>query len=251
MKILSKIIDNNASETILWLHGWGQNHKAWTQILPLFDEINHIALDMPGFGESDLPDRPWGSADYAACLWQEIETLAPGGKYLSIAGHSFGGKVALQMAAQRPDTVKSVILLGASGLPRKRSAFQRLRILTLKYLGKLARFSDSIFKTRFRASYEGKFGSTDYKNAQGILRDILVTQINENLTDMAEKTTTTTLIIYGEKDSETPPEIGARYHHLIKNSQFYKLPALDHYTILTNGRYQLQNLISNFLKGQK
>ena len=56
-----------------------------------------------------------------------------------------------------------------------------------------------------------------------------------------------TLIINGDQDQETPIEMAEQFNKLIKGSQLVKLKNFNHYNILSNGKFQLQNLILNFI----
>jgi len=165
----------------------------------------------------------------------------------TLIGHSYGGRVAVQLAAKHPKLVKAIILVGGAGLPRKRSLAFKLKAGCLRLLGKIAYLSDTIFKTKFRGAYVARFGSTDYKNA-GALRATLVSAVKENLSNKARALKCPALLLYGTNDVDTPPEIGRKYESLIPVSRFIELKGYDHHDILTRGAYQCEALIKSFLK---
>jgi len=236
---------------LIWLHGWGVDHKTLLPIASFFDtETENYLLDLSGFGKSPAPKTVYESEDYAKEIIKWLKNFKTK-KPTYIIGHSFGGKIAIQIANLSPKSVQGLILIGASGLKRKRSPFFKIRILTFKILTKIAKiiFSQKIFLS-IRKKLIGKMGSADYKNAKGIMRKILVRIVNENLQNIASKINTPTLLIYGEKDLQTPTYFGEQYNKLIKNSTLIEIPNLNHYTILSFGKHQVQNLINNFLNNE-
>src|SRR5436309_7264659 len=84
---------------VLALHGWRRTHRDFDRVLA---GIDAIALDLPGFGASPEPPDAWGSAAFADAITPVLDTFdtAP-----VVLGHSFGGRVAVQLAAAYPDRV--------------------------------------------------------------------------------------------------------------------------------------------------
>jgi pimeloyl-ACP methyl ester carboxylesterase len=56
------------------------------------------------------------------------------------------------------------------------------------------------------------------------------------------------VLVYGDRDRETPPEIGTRLKELIQESQLYLLRGFDHWTVLTEGRHQLLQRLGEFVE---
>ena len=161
-------------------------------------------------------------------------------------GHSFGGRVGIQLAARRPDLVTRLVLIAAAGLQRRRSLMERTRIATkirtFKALKRLAPVTGmDVDKLRER------FGSSDYK-AAGDMRDTLTKVVSEDLTDIAAQISCPTRLLYGELDTETPPEIGQRLAAIIPEAELSVLPGQDHYTVLGEGRHQVAKRIRDFLE---
>ena len=76
-----------------------------------------------------------------------------------------------------------------------------------------------------------RFGSADYKAADGIVRNILVKVVNEDLTHLFSNIGVPTLLVWGERDGDTPLYMGKIMNEKITNS---KLVVLDggHYSYL-------------------
>lgn len=232
---------------IVWLHGWGHNKKFMEPLgAPFKDKNQCYFLDLPGFGEAELPDCVWGSDDYAdyVAKWMKHEGL----ENAVFIGHSMGGKVALQMAIRHTELTQGIVMIAASGIKRKRSLQFKIKAWVLRSLAKTAGVFDDVFGTQFKKAYGNKFGSEDYRKAVGIMRDILVKNVNEDLSVIAPFIKVPTLLVFGSNDNATPPESGKRYHELIENSIYVELPGQDHYSIILDGRSQTQNQIHQFLK---
>jgi pimeloyl-ACP methyl ester carboxylesterase len=229
---------------LIWAHGWGQTHQA---MLPLAQAMRRIAnssvLDLPGFGASPMPPAVWDTADYADAAADWLGGL-PHGKRIWI-GHSFGCRVGLQLAARHPEAIDGLFLIAAAGLQRRRTLPQRIRYTSRRWAYRIARqiTPEGPARDRLRARY----GSSDYQLA-GAMRPILVKAVTEDLTDIAAKVRCPTVLAYGEQDRDTPPEFGERFSRLIPGSRLIVLRGFDHLNILTDGRHQITQRLTEFVE---
>src|SRR5690606_23109753 len=77
-----------------------------------------------------------------------------------------------------------------------------------------------------------KFGSTDYREADGIMRRILVKVVNENLKPILGEIKAPTLLIWGDKDTATPLYMGKIMEREIPDSGLVVLEGAGHYSYL-------------------
>ena len=235
---------NRAGPLLVWAHGWGQTHAT---LLPLAESMRAVApsvlVDFPGFGESPLPPTPWGTADYADAIAEWLANEAPA-RHIWI-GHSFGCRVGLQLAARHPQIVAGLFLIAAAGLPRQRSPAAQARLAGRRWAFRLMRSLTPEGPARDRL--RERFGSADYRQA-GALRPILVKTVGEDLSEAARAVRCPAVLVYGDHDRETPPEIGERLKELIQESQLYVLRGFDHWTVLTEGRHQLLQRLGEFVE---
>lgn len=235
----------NQSE-LIWLHGWGQTHKSLLPLAGLFKRgYKNTLYDLPGFGASKMLKAGAGTTDYANVLIKDLEN-SPNGPVV-LVGHSFGCRVAIRLAAARPDLVRGLVLIAAAGLPRARSLGFRVKGLFLKVLGKSAGATDKLFKTTFKAGYRQRFGSRDYREAGDLLPTFIKT-VNEDLTETAHKVACPVILLFGSDDLETPPELGLKYRALIHHADLKILKGFDHLGILTAGQHQCQHHMVKFLQ---
>jgi len=79
---------------VLALHGWCRDHHDFDGVL---EGLDAIAVDLPGFGVAPEPPAPWSTEEYGRELLPVLRELDPAGAV--VLGHSFGGRVAVHLAA--------------------------------------------------------------------------------------------------------------------------------------------------------
>ncbi len=229
---------------LVWGHGWGQSAMALAPLAETLKPFGYSSLvDFPGFGKSPNPPDTWGTAEYADAVAEWLKS-SPQPRAIWI-GHSFGGRVGLQLAARHPQLVAGMVLIASAGLKRQRNFSERVRFGLRR----------AAFKTARRFAREGpqldalrkKFGSSDYQ-AAGALRPVFVRVVSEDLTEVAGEVRCPTLLIYGTADTETPPEVGERLHDLITGSELTLLEGFNHLSVLSEGRHQVALRIRKFLE---
>ncbi len=229
---------------LIWAHGWGHTHR---NLLPLAEAMRRAApsvlLDLPGFGDSPAPPAAWGTADYADAAAEWLARMPPG-RRIWIA-HSFGARVGLQLAARHPGAIDGLFLIAAAGLPSKRTLSAQMRIAARRWAFRLARAVTREGPGRDRL--RERFGSADYRQA-GALRPILVKAVNEDLSAAARAVRCPVVLVYGDQDRETPPELGQRLHALLPNSRLVLLRGFDHWNVLTEGRHQVVQRLGEFVE---
>ena len=98
---------------VLMLHGLGGTKISFLPTLAaLAPDYRTIAMDAPGFGDSD---KPIGSYDAAFMARWAVSLLdALGIEQADVLGHSMGGRVALELGMRHPDRVRSLMLMTPS-----------------------------------------------------------------------------------------------------------------------------------------
>ncbi len=229
---------------LIWGHGWGQSGAAFHPLAETLKPFYGSSLiDFPGFGKSGVPPETWGTAEYADAVADWLHALTPT-KFVWI-GHSFGGRVGIQLAARHPGLLAGMVLIAAAGLPRRRSMLERVqkntRVMAFKVAKRFVSEGPELDRLRQR------FGSADYRQA-GAMRPIFLRVVREDLTAEAKRVHCSTLLIYGTRDTETPPEIGERLKELIPEAELTLLEGFTHLTILSEGRHQVAMKIRRFLE---
>lgn len=114
-----------AGRPLLLLHGLGGSTGNWVELLPdLVERYRVIAVELPGHAGSGGLARGATTADFAAAAASVLE--AEGGEPVLVAGHSFGGLVALRLAQSRPELVRGLLLVSAAGIVTVTPAARRV-----------------------------------------------------------------------------------------------------------------------------
>ncbi len=177
---------------VIALHGWGRTGKDFSTILA---GMNALAVHLPGFGSALPPPEPWSPGDYATWLTQGIDPKRPP----VIVGHSFGGRIAVRLAAHYPHLVKSMVLTGVPFGKRHSQKKPPLQLRLAKTLHSVGLVTEKrVDKLR------QQFGSADYRAAQGVMRQVLVKAVNEDYFDDLARIDHHVELVWGKNDAPAP-----------------------------------------------
>lgn len=216
-----------ATPSLIFLHGWGSTKEVWGRARQLLQTVglSSYALDLPGFGKTETPPTAWGISNYAAFVTEFLNKLNL--KQTAIIGHSFGGRIALIVAATNEQSVEKMILVDSAGIYTA-AWFKKILTLFSKAVKPFfrLRWTQPIRKKIYRA-----IGAADYV-ATPALTKIFVKIIRQDLTDYLRKISQPTLIVWGKDDSLTPLSYAKKFAGGIKNSQLVVLEKAGHYSFL-------------------
>lgn len=115
-----------ARRPFLLVHGLASNARLWDEVAARLSDAGHpaYAVDLRSHGESDAPAHGYDTATAAADLAAVADALDLRG--LVVAGQSWGGNVAVRLAAERPDLVAALALVdgGWIDLPARFASWQ-------------------------------------------------------------------------------------------------------------------------------
>lgn len=229
---------------VILLHGWGQNIEMMEFIQKhLQSSFRVFNLDFPGFGKSGIPLTAWSVQDYADFLYEFVEKL--GIVNPTLIGHSFGCRVAIRYAVTHP--VYKMVLTGAAGLRSKPSNTSSLKATTYKVAKKMIRMTGS---KELEEKLKDKFGSEDYRNAKGIMREAFVKIVNDDLIDCLDKFDCPVLLVWGENDEATPLWMGKVMEEKMKNAGLAIFENDDHYAYFHQSK-RFCLVLDAFFKGDK
>jgi pimeloyl-ACP methyl ester carboxylesterase len=119
-----RVMEAGEGEPLLFLHGWGLSPRTYAEGIKRLtgSGVRVIAPALPGFGGSDGPPlRRIGLPAYSRRVAGVVEALGLE-RPPFVVGHSFGGGVAIQLATERPDLVRSLTLVNTvGGAPGRRT----------------------------------------------------------------------------------------------------------------------------------
>ncbi len=218
------------------LHGWGCDHRTMGPVAEaLKDRCRLLLIDFPGHGESDEPAEPWGVHEYADQLMTLMEQL----DFLpcSVIAHSFGCRVAAAMAAAHPDRFEKLVFTGAAGIRKpdtpeaaaKREKYQRMK----RRAGMIRKIPGlSAVGAEMEKRIREKFGSRDYNALDENMKATFVRIVNEDLTPLYPRIQQPTLLLWGDRDTETPMWMGEKMAEMIPDAGLVKLEGGSHFAYL-------------------
>lgn len=234
-KLNINYIDEGEGTPVVLLHGWGARAETYRFIIDaLSPHFRVIAPDMPGFGLSDEPTRAFETEDYAQFVCDFLSSL--GIKKAHFLGHSHGGRTIIKLfSEERGIKADKIVLIDSAGLIRKKSAKQKFKIAKFKLAKKLFIFPlvQKMFPD-FIENLRKKNGSADYAAASPVMRQSMVKVINENLHENLAKITSPTLLIWGDRDNDTPLEHAKIMEKNIPDCGLVVIPGGNHFSFLAN-----------------
>jgi pimeloyl-ACP methyl ester carboxylesterase len=110
------VLDTGGSgPPLLFLHGWSSNWQIFLLNIAAFMGTHRcLALDLPGFGASDMPAGPISIQGYARAVDAVCDAL--GVESVSIVGNSMGGFIGAEVALSFDTRVERLVLVSAAGL---------------------------------------------------------------------------------------------------------------------------------------
>jgi pimeloyl-ACP methyl ester carboxylesterase len=197
---------------VVWLHGWArQGHDFASSAIGLAAMgTSSVALDLPGFGSSPDPTVAGGARAYAQMVIPVLEEIADGP--LVLVGHSRGGCIATVIAATKPELVKALVITGSPLVRRDVVAKAPLRYRLTKSL-----HSRGMLSPQKMESARRRHGSSDYRNASGVMRDVFVMMVNESYETELAKVQAPIYMVWGEDDHEVPVEVATKASVFVKS----------------------------------
>ena len=224
----TRAVDTGTGAPVVVLHGWGGRIESMAPVIEcLRPTFRVVALDLPGFGDSPVPQGIWGTADYAAFVRDVLRDLDIA--RADFIGHSFGAKTALYVAAAYPELVGKLVLVGSSGLrsaPSMKARFKRAASRTAKAVGRLGPPGRALRNSAYR-----RLASQDYREA-GAMRPILVRVVNEDLAHLLPSIKASTLLVWGSADDAVPVAHARRMEDAIPDAGLVLFEGAGHFAYL-------------------
>lgn len=200
---------------LVLLHGAGMDHTVWALVMRALAHHGYsiLAPDLPGHGKSEGPN-PRSVEEYAE--WTAELIAATRFPSAHVGGHSMGSAIALQTAADRPELVDSLILMGtAAGMPvhpelqaaADAGDHKAIELIMSWGLGPSAQLGrHPVPGMALRAAGTRLMESVD---APALASDLRTSAGYENALTAAATVKCPTLLILGERDQMTPPQNAA------------------------------------------
>lgn len=218
---------------LVLLHGAGGGATSWYKVIgPLSRHFRVIALDKPGYGESDKPWADYSKGFYTVWLKAALDTLGISRCYL--AGSSQGGSVSIAFALRFPEAVGKMILVDTAGMSDEwdRRVIPRMilyRLFPTPFWGRM--LGSNVMKDPSVADPAWHRYSSEVIRKPGGRYPFFLGRgkaVQTYSDEELKAVQVPTLVIWGEEEAFFPVAHGERAAALIPNSRLLVLPGAGH-----------------------
>lgn len=197
---------------LLLIHGLSGSGKWWGQNVHFLAQHFHVyVVDLMGFGRSRRQPFVLSEASAAIAAWINYMHL----EKVTLMGHSMGGFISIDLAANHPEAIERLVLVDAAGLPMGRThlatAFSLVRVVLEMPFG----FWPILLADALRAGPR-----TLWSAAHEILSTDVSTRLN--------RIQIPTLIVWGERDWLVPLHIGEQFSQALPTANLMVVPNAGH-----------------------
>lgn len=221
--IPTRVLVAGTGPAIVFVHGTGGSGKVWFNQLRRFEaSYQVIAPDLPGYGETPLPEHIRSIDDYPAFLSALLDAM--GIDQAIFAGNSMGGRVSLQLALDQPERVAGLILLNASGLTLPGVPTFRVRDAAPEEFA--ARL---YYRAAQRTALAERFAhSPEQVRARETMLRLTQPPLRQDMQARLGEIQVPTLVIWGEGDQIIPPAYADAFVEGIPGSQLAMIERAGH-----------------------
>lgn len=205
-KEIAKTAKSQGAADLYIVHGWTYTVEPWATTLEILKKngIKVKMLHVPGLTEESK--KIFEIGDYIK--WADAK-IPDGAVAL---GHSNGGRILLNLCAAKPEKLKSLILLDSAGIYE--SSAKKKVVEKLAKIGKPLKKIPVINKAFHKIT-----GTTDYSRAPENMKTTLVNMLESDKDLDFAKVTTPTYILWGKKDTTTPPRQATAMYEKLPNAE--------------------------------
>ena len=232
------VVDIGSGPPVIFIHGLSGCWQNWLEQIPLFARDHRvIAVDLPGFGHSDMPVETISISGYADAIDELMEKLDIDAA--RIVGNSMGGFIGAEMAIEHPARIERLVLVAAAGLSIESIRTERTKglrhraenMIFFSLAHVVSRSHQVALRPRLRAALLMTVAAHPARlpgplAAQQVLgsgkpgfSDALEAMCRYPLRDRLEKIACPTLILWGDKDILVPVKDASVFEELIPDSR--------------------------------
>ena len=261
-RIVNYVDIGEGHQTVLFIHGLGGSWQNWLENLPRAAEsCRAIALDLPGFGRSEMPSDPISITGFAATVDAFCEALGLGPVVL--VGNSMGGFTAAEVAIQHAERVELMVLVDAAGISsanvaRSRSGELLARQLMMRGQGDPEAAKRMLTRPGYMALGMGLVARYPSKISKELLAEQLLTFGDEGFSDAFEAILSydfrhrlgeigcPVLVIQGEDDILVPLGDAIEFCDLIPSAKLLTMADTGHVPMFERP-VQFNDALLNFI----
>lgn len=224
--LLTNYVQKGQGPVVVLLHGWGDDWQTFRQLADaLSDTYTVVGLDLPGFGGTQAPHEAWGVNDYALFV-SDFLMKAKLKPYAFIA-HSNGGTIAIRGLAKGDLRAKKLVLLASAGV---RDVYKGRR-KALRLAAKAAKAATyplpKAWQTKLKKQAYQTIGSDMFVAEH--LQETFKRVVTDDILADARQLKLPAILIYGTRDTATPPSYGNMINDALKGSTLHMVRDAGHF----------------------
>jgi pimeloyl-ACP methyl ester carboxylesterase len=246
------LVDIGEGPVVLFVHGLSGCWQNWLENIPHFARDHRvIAMDLPGFGESEMPDKQISISRYADTIDALLDVLEID-QPVRLIGNSMGGFIGAELAIRYPQRLERMVLVAAAGLSveyirtqRKEGLRHRAENVAFFNIGWLASRSTMVVRRRrlrsallllVAARPDRLPPEITYELVKGSgkegFNDALDALCNYPIRERLPEIECPVLIVWGTKDRLVPLKDASVFEELIGDSRKLVYKDTGHLTML-------------------
>ncbi|MHA1111911.1 MAG: alpha/beta fold hydrolase [Promethearchaeota archaeon] len=219
-------------DPLLLIHGLGSSTRDWEDMIPFLPNNQIIAIDLRGHGQTTKPKGPYSIKMFANDIVSLLKSLNI--QPVHTLGISLGGAIALQMAIDFPEFVKSIVVINSAAEIRMDSfkmrmeAFKRTLIVKLVGMKKMGEvLAPRLFikpeQEEQRAKLIKRWAENDKKSYISAFQALLGWSVMKELPNIK-----CPALIVGSDEDYSTSEVKKEYTAMISNAKFVEINDARH-----------------------
>jgi 3-oxoadipate enol-lactonase len=226
-------VDGSADKpALVFSNSLGSDLRIWDPMVPyLAGDFRLIRYDTRGHGLSEAPPRPYSASDLAGDVVGLLDALQV--EQAVICGLSVGGVIAQQLAIEHPDRVRALVLcdtgarIGTVSSWEERIATVRTNGLTVLATPSMERWFSEDFRRRHSAEVRGYANMVVRTAVDGYVGTCCALR-DADLTEAAASIDKPTLVLCGDQDIATPPDMARELAKIIPRARLALISGAAH-----------------------
>jgi pimeloyl-ACP methyl ester carboxylesterase len=231
--------ESGSGYPLVFLHGFCESNKIWRNLsLELCDQFRIICPDLPGFGNSQLPDDAFSLEDIGNILiaWLKQQGITE----CVVIGHSLGGYISLEILRKHHDLVKAIVLFNSAAFEDAAEKKENRNKL-IQFIGEhgvapfLKTFVPSLFYPPTAVKYRSVMEQIEHDGSlirpESVMLYAAAMRDRQDSVGLIQKYPEKIMLIAGEHDQNVPLPKTKKMAEYLPRDQVHIMPESAHMSL--------------------